>query len=120
MYFTSDNASGAAPEIMAALARANDGYARSYGADAIMDRLRDQIRATFQAPEAAVYRKIVPAGDYWMEVVRQGQTVRIVDLEGNQAADTLFYSAANPRERYDVQRTLRKQHSVYLSTWLPE
>jgi threonine aldolase len=55
MYFTSDNASGAAPEIMAALARANDGYARSYGADAIMDRVRDQIRATFQAPEAAVY-----------------------------------------------------------------
>lgn len=55
MYFTSDNASGAAPEIMAALARANDGYARSYGADAIMDRLHDQIRATFQAPEAAVY-----------------------------------------------------------------
>src|SRR3989338_2800901 len=54
MYFTSDNASGAAPEIMAALARANDGYARSYGADAIMDRLHDQIRATFQAPEAAV------------------------------------------------------------------
>ena len=45
MYFTSDNASGAAPEIMAALARANDGYARSYGADAIMDRVRDQIRA---------------------------------------------------------------------------
>jgi len=55
MYFTSDNASGAAPEIIAALARANEGYARSYGADAIMDRLRDQIRATFQAPEAAVY-----------------------------------------------------------------
>jgi threonine aldolase len=55
MFFTSDNASGAAPEILAALARANDGYARSYGADAIMDRVGAQIRTTFQAPEAAVY-----------------------------------------------------------------
>lgn len=55
MFFTSDNASGAAPEIMEAVARANDGFARSYGADAIMDRVRAQIRETFDAPEAAVY-----------------------------------------------------------------
>ena len=55
MWFTSDNASGAAPEIMAALQRANEGYARSYGADAIMDRVRAQLRTVFDAPEAAVY-----------------------------------------------------------------
>ena len=55
MWFTSDNASGGAPEIMAALARANAGYARSYGADALMDRVRDKLRAVFEAPEAAVY-----------------------------------------------------------------
>lgn len=55
MWFTSDNASGAAPEVMAALARANDGYARNYGADEIMDRVRAQIRDVFQAPEAAIY-----------------------------------------------------------------
>lgn len=55
MFFASDNGSGAAPEIMAALQRANDGYARSYGADAIMDRVRQMIRDVFEAPEAAVY-----------------------------------------------------------------
>lgn len=55
MWFTSDNASGAAPEIMAAVARANDGYARSYGADALMDKVRDQLRDLFEAPEAAVF-----------------------------------------------------------------
>ena len=33
--------------------------------------------------------------------VKAGQTLRLLDLEGNQAVDTLFYSAANPRERYD-------------------
>ena len=55
MWFTSDNASGAAPEIMAAVQAANAGYARSYGADALMDQVRAQIRAAFEAPEAAVY-----------------------------------------------------------------
>ena len=55
MFFASDNGSGAAPEIMAALQRANEGYALRYGADAIMDRVRERIRAVFDAPEAAVY-----------------------------------------------------------------
>ena len=55
MFFTSDNASGAAPEIMAALARANEGFARSYGADAIMDRVTAQMRAVFDHPEASVF-----------------------------------------------------------------
>ncbi|GAB1364831.1 beta-eliminating lyase-related protein [Rhodobacter sp.] len=55
MFFASDNTSGAAPEIMAALARANDGYQRSYGADALMERARDRIRDVLEAPQAAVY-----------------------------------------------------------------
>ncbi len=55
MFFTSDNTSGAAPEIMAALLRANTGYARGYGGDEIMARVAGQIRTLFDAPEAAVY-----------------------------------------------------------------
>jgi urea carboxylase-associated protein 1 len=67
------------------------------------------------APDAASYRKTVPAGDYWMHTVRKGQTFRIHDLEGNQAADTLFYSAADPAERYSAIDTIREQRNVYLS-----
>ncbi|MFT4151177.1 MAG: beta-eliminating lyase-related protein [Paracoccaceae bacterium] len=55
MFFTSDNAAAVAPEVMAALARANEGYARSYGADEIMGRVRGLIRELFEAPEAEVY-----------------------------------------------------------------
>ena len=55
MHFASDNGSGVHPDIMAAILRANDGYARSYGADAIMDRVRNRIRQLFDAPEAAVH-----------------------------------------------------------------
>lgn len=55
MFFTSDNSAPVAPEVMAALIRANEGYARSYGADEIMGRVRGLIRDTFEAPEAEVF-----------------------------------------------------------------
>ncbi|HSW12255.1 MAG TPA: urea amidolyase associated protein UAAP2 [Solimonas sp.] len=66
-------------------------------------------------PEHAGYRKVVEAGDYWMHPVKKGQTLRILDLEGNQAADTLFYSAADPTERYSAVDTIREQGNVYLT-----
>lgn len=55
MYFASDNAAPAAPEVMEALSKANEGYAKSYGNDEIMDRVTAKIRDIFEAPEAAVY-----------------------------------------------------------------
>ncbi|HEY6917793.1 MAG TPA: beta-eliminating lyase-related protein, partial [Tabrizicola sp.] len=54
MRFASDNTSGAAPEIMAAILKANEGYERSYGADAAMARVTDLVRDLFDAPEAEV------------------------------------------------------------------
>ena len=55
MFFASDNTAPTHPALMQALMRANDGYPGSYGADPLMDVVRDQIRTVFQAPEAAVY-----------------------------------------------------------------
>jgi uncharacterized protein len=65
-------------------------------------------------PENALLRETVRAGDYWIDIVRKGQTLRILDLEGNQAADTLFYSAADPAERYSATDTIREQGNVFL------
>ncbi|MEI2605601.1 urea amidolyase associated protein UAAP2 [Erwinia aphidicola] len=64
----------------------------------------------------AVLRHTIPAGEPYLFEVKKGQTVRLHDLEGNQAVDTLFYSTANPRERYDAQRTLRRQNNAYLTS----
>ncbi len=64
----------------------------------------------------AISRTVVEAGDYFMQVVKQGQTFRILDLEGNQAADTLFYAASDPTERYSAMDTIREQGNVYLTT----
>ncbi|TEW55293.1 urea carboxylase-associated family protein [Psychromonas sp. RZ22] len=66
--------------------------------------------------EQATRRDTVLAGDYYMQVVKAGQTLRILDLEGNQAADTLFYNANDPSERYSAMDTIREQGNVYLTT----
>ncbi len=66
-------------------------------------------------PAAARYRERVQAGDYWMDVVRRGESLRITDLEGNQAADTLFFNADDRSEHYSACDTVREQGNVYLS-----
>jgi len=73
------------------------------------------IKASTLTPETASFRETVPAGEYFLHVVKAGQTLRILDLEGNQAADTLFYNAHNPTERYSATDTIREQGNVYLS-----
>ncbi|WP_137699834.1 threonine aldolase family protein [Marimonas lutisalis] len=55
MFFASDNGGPANPEILAALTRANEGYAMGYGADAIMDEVRAQLREIFEAPLASIH-----------------------------------------------------------------
>ena len=65
---------------------------------------------------AAVLDHTVQAGDGWMHVLSSGHCLRIVDLAGNQAVDTLFYDAHDPAERYSAQDTIREQGSIYLTT----
>ena len=77
---------------------------------------RTQLEESRQSPESAVYRCVVPAGEPWIRVVHRGQYFRIVDLEGNQAADTLFYNAHDYSDRYSAQDTIRAQQNVYLTT----
>ncbi|MGJ8679361.1 urea amidolyase associated protein UAAP2 [Paraglaciecola sp.] len=73
------------------------------------------ILASHLEAEQAVTRDIVDAGDYYLKIVKKGQTVRILDIEGNQAADTLFYNANDISERYSAIDTIREQGNVYLT-----
>jgi len=57
---------------------------------------------------------IVPARAPWLHHVDAGQTLRIVDLEGNQAVDFLIYSAADDAERYSAQDTVAAQGNLFL------
>lgn len=74
------------------------------------------IRESELAPENAKNRWTVRAGEYLMETIKAGKTLRILDLKGNQASDTLFFSAADPSERYSAQDTIREQGNIYLTS----
>jgi hypothetical protein len=65
---------------------------------------------------AIVRDDIVPARAPWDAVVRAGQTLRIVDLEGNQAVDFLLYALADDAERYSAQDTIAAQGNIFLRT----
>ena len=67
-------------------------------------------------PEAALHSFIVEAGDPFVFEIAQAQVVRIVDLEGNQAVDTIFYNAHDYSDRYSAQDTIREQGNIYLTT----
>jgi len=67
-------------------------------------------------PTKARYDEIIPAGEPWIHEISNGQFLRIVDVEGNQAADTLFYNAYDYQDRYSAQDTIRTQANIYLTT----
>lgn len=66
-------------------------------------------------PEDAIYRAGVDAGNYWLHRIHKGKTIRIVDVEGNQAADTLFFNTDDGNERYSAMDTVRENGNIYLS-----
>ncbi|MBU1336706.1 MAG: urea carboxylase-associated family protein [Alphaproteobacteria bacterium] len=57
---------------------------------------------------------LIPAEKPWSGLVRKGQTIRIIDSEGQQAVDTLFYRADDFSERYSGQDTLRVNGKAYV------
>jgi len=67
-------------------------------------------------PATAPFDIVVPAGEPFMGIVPAGYLFRIVDLEGNQAVDTLFYSAIDTDEHYSAQNTIQAQGNIYLTT----
>jgi uncharacterized protein len=63
---------------------------------------------------SAIYDHVIPAERPWSRVVARGQTLRIIDSEGQQAVDALFYRADDHAERYSAQDTMRVQGAGYI------
>jgi len=66
--------------------------------------------------ELAAQRIRQPAGEPWLGELKRGQTLRIVDLEGNQAADIIFYNRNDIAEHYSATDTMLHQGGIYLTT----
>lgn len=52
---------------------------------------------------------VVAARAPYSTLLKQGQVMKIIDLESQQAVDALFYNAADVSERYSAQDTLAAQ-----------
>ncbi len=74
------------------------------------------LKESHRDPAQALDIHNILAGDYWLGRLSAGQVLRITDLEGNQAVDTLFFNADQPTERYSAFDTIRSQGAVYLTT----
>ena len=67
-------------------------------------------------PRAAALDRTVPSGEPCLLEIKKGQTLRIVDVEGNQAVDVIFYNRHDPAEHYSATQTLLRQGGIYLTT----
>jgi urea carboxylase-associated protein 1 len=65
-------------------------------------------------PTHTIYEGVIAAGAPWSRVVKAGQTLRIIDLEGQQAVDALFYAASDYAERYSMQDTILGLGTPYI------
>jgi len=63
-----------------------------------------------------VLDEVIPARAPWDHAVRKGETLRIIDLEGNQAVDFLLYALADDAVRYSAQDTIAAQRNIFLRT----
>ncbi len=61
-----------------------------------------------------VLDEIIPPGRPWGRMMKKGEVLRIIDLEGQQAADFLCYNAADLTDRYNSMNTIKMQGNIYL------
>ena len=66
-------------------------------------------------PGAILEDVIVAPGSPWGRLVKKGQHVRIIDLEGRQAVDFLCYDAADPTDRYNASNTMKLVANIFVS-----
>jgi urea carboxylase-associated protein 1 len=81
-----------------------------------MEAIAARLEMSSLLVEHAKQRFHLPAGEPWLGKVNTGETVRIVDLEGNQAVDVLFFNQHDPGEHYSATGTILEQGGIYLTT----
>src|SRR5262245_6530612 len=83
--------------------------------DGTLFHVRNAMSKNLMDPVAVRHDAIIPAGEPWIHEIIRGQSLRIIDVEGNQAADTLFFNADDYEDRYSAQDTIRSQGNIYLT-----
>jgi urea carboxylase-associated protein 1 len=73
------------------------------------------MQASPAVPGQIINDEILPARAYWHRRLSKGTVLRIVDLEGCQAVDTLIYDAKDTAVRYNAANTMKLAKCIYLS-----
>ena len=66
------------------------------------------------APGEIVLDAVVPPGRPWGHRVAQGDILRLIDLEGQQAIDFLCYDVEDPTDRYCATNTIKVQGKLFV------
>jgi len=64
--------------------------------------------------DVVTYDFVVPARQPWSRVIKQGEVLRLIDLEGQQAIDFLCYNARDLADRYNSMNTIKVQGNSYI------
>jgi hypothetical protein len=64
--------------------------------------------------EAITYDFVVPARQPWSRLIKRGEVLRLIDLEGQQAVDFLCYNAEDLGDRYNSMNTVKVQGNSYV------
>ncbi len=68
------------------------------------------------AEASAAFSETLRGGQMWSRVLRRGEALKLVDLEGGASVAALFFNADQPLERYNMPDTLKAQHIARLTT----
>jgi uncharacterized protein len=66
-------------------------------------------------PAAPLASEQLRGGQMWSRVLRRGQRLRLLDVEGGASVAALFYNANELTERYNMPDTLKAQHIARLT-----
>jgi urea carboxylase-associated protein 1 len=58
--------------------------------------------------------EVIPARAGWSRVLRRGEVLKLVDLEGRQAVDFLCYNAGDYEDRYAAADTMKINGSIFV------
>jgi urea carboxylase-associated protein 2 len=76
------------------------------------NELRDAHPPLLQEP---LLQEKLRGGQMWSRVLRRGQRLRLIDVEGGASLAALFYNADETSERYNMPDTLKAQHIARLT-----
>lgn len=62
-----------------------------------------------------VENAVIDPGKPWGRLVKKGQRLRFIDLEGLQAVDFLCYNADDPSDRYNASNTMKLANNIFIT-----